>query len=546
MRLLFPWLCSAFLLLAASAVPGRAQEPLTPAAIDPPAPPGSILPAVAAEGATTVTREHEILMTWLEPGEARGRLRFARLSGGTWNPPVTITEQVSTPEPNDAPSLTVIETRGVRRTLIARTGDVVARSGDGGRSWTRLDAPPLPFASFAGGEEGAFAFWLGSGEDGSAKLLGTRVLAGETLLDPRASPGSGTAAAMTWDGPVVVYQARNATEGREIAVIRRQDARWTEPRPVHGGKWPAAGKPGSGLSVAAERRQVAVAWVADTSRGRRLVVAFSSDAGRSFGAPVVVDTSSPEPTGPVAVTLDDGGNALVLWTAAATPTEATLNLARVSPGGGHGQALVLAKAPSAPSMGLPQIARAADRVAVTWTDTAAGRVRALAVPLAAIPAAASAAAPRADEAYSGRGRVGDPVPAFSLVSLDGAEASLASLQGRAVLLNLWATWCLPCIKEMPELAALQKRFGEKGLVVVGLNVDAADDRDKVRAFVAERQIPFAVWLDPEMRGYKALRVPALPASFVIDRQGKIVLRREGGITAGDAELEKAIGRTLGR
>lgn len=532
---------------------GQEQSP-PPASIDPPAPPGSMLPTLAAEGPTTVNKEHEILMTWLEPGEPGGRLKFARLSGRTWGPPVTIAEQVSTLEPTGAPSLTVIETRGVRRTLIARTGDLVARSGDGGRSWTRLPAPRLPFSSFAGGEEGAFAFWLGSAENGAAKLLGTRVLAGETILDPRVAAGSGTSAAMTWDGPVVVYHDLGATGAREIAIVRRQDARWTDPRPIHGEGWRPAEKPGSGLHVAAHRRQVAVAWIAGTPRGPRLVVAFSSDAGRTFGAPVEVDATASNPAGPVAVALDDDGPALVLWTAATGPTEAVLHLARVSPDGRQGEALVLAKGSSARSMGIPQIARAGGQVAVTWMDAAAGglsgRVRAVAVPPAAIPPLRSQTPPQAgnaqgaSEIYTGRGRVGDPVPGFELVSLEGKKVSLASLRGRPVLLNLWATWCLPCIEEMPELAALQERHRAGGLVVVGVNVDAADRLEKVEKFVADRKIPFAVWLDPGMRIASDLRVQGLPATFIIDREGRIVLRRDMQIRAGDPELEGALRRAL--
>ncbi|RPH54353.1 hypothetical protein EHM82_06995, partial [bacterium] len=401
------------LLTTVACLASSQEQSLASTSIDPPAPAGSTLPALAVEGPTTLNREHEILMTWLEPGEPGGRLRFARLSGGTWGPPVTIAEQVSTLDPADAPSLTVIETRGVRRTLIARTGDVVARSGDGGRSWTRLPGPLLPFASFAGGEEGGFAFWLGSAEGGSAKLLGTRVLAGETTLDPRVAAGSGTSAAMTWDGPVVVYQDLGAGNERAIAVVGRQDARWTDPRPVHDEEWRPAEKPESGLHVTAERRQVAVAWLAGTSRGPRLVVAFSGDAGRTFGAPVEVDATENSPVGPVAVDLDDDGHALLLWTADTRAAEAALHLARVSPDGRQGEALVLAKGSSATSMGTPQIARAGGQVAVTWLEAAAGgvpgRVRVVAVPLAAIPPLRSprpvqeARAKGAPEVYTGRG-----------------------------------------------------------------------------------------------------------------------------------------------
>jgi len=133
------------------------QSPESPSespSIDPPAPRGSTSPTLATESPTTFTKEHEILMTWLTPGKSGGRLQFARLSGQTWSQPITVAEPVSMLNPADRPSLTVIDTQGVRRTLIARTGDVVARSGDGGRMWGRLPAGSLLFASFAGGDEG--------------------------------------------------------------------------------------------------------------------------------------------------------------------------------------------------------------------------------------------------------------------------------------------------------------------------------------------------------------------------------------------------------
>ncbi len=546
---------------AATRAPETAEEPapvdtgqsLEPRSVDPPAPPGSMSPALAVEGPTTAVKDHEILMTWLAPGESGGRLAFARLSGQAWSRPITVAEQVSTLDPADRPSLTVIDTQAVRRTLIARTGDVVARSGDGGRTWTRLPASPLPFASFAGGDEGGYAFWLAADGDGSAKLLGTRVLAGETLLDPRVAGGSSTSAAMTWDGPVIAYRDRSADGAQDIAMVRRQDAQWTPPRPVHVEGWrPAHPTTKGGPSVAALHRQVAVAWYTEAAHRPRVLVAFSSDAGRTFGAPVEVDARERDhaPWGSVDVALDDNAHALVLWMATTDPAEATLNLARASPDGSRGEELVLAKGLPTRLGSIPQIARAGDRVAVTWIEGDPSRVRTVAVPLAGIPAPDShrrgtaEAAGGTSKAYAGRGRVGDSLPDLELVSLEGDGVSLASLRGRAVLVNLWATWCVPCREEMPELVALHGRYDAKGLVVVGVSVDSADAFDNVRAFVSELNIPDAVWLDPEMRVYHALRVRGLPATFVIDREGRIVLRRDGAIAADDPELGKALGRAL--
>ena len=81
-------------------------------------------------------------------------------------------------------------------------------------------------------------------------------------------------------------------------------------------------------------------------------------------------------------------------------------------------------------------------------------------------------------------------------------------------------------------------------MVVGVSVDDAEASDKVRPFVSERKIPFAVWLDPEMHLYRALRVRSLPVTLVIDRDSRIVLRRDLAITADDPEIAKALRRAL--
>ena len=531
-----------------------------PTVIDPPAALGTSFPAIASEDATTVDKGHDVLMTWLEPGTAGGQLKFARFSVGAWTQAITIAENVSAPDPTDRASLTVLNTQSVRRTLIARTGNVVARSGDAGRTWTRLPSPLLPFASFAGGEEGGYVFWLSADGETSAKLLGTRILAGQALLDRHASAGSGTSAAMTWDGPIVVYRDWSEAGAQDIAIVRRQNAQWTRPRPVHHvAGWRPARTPVSGPEVAVLRRQVAVAWYTESPHRPRVLVALSADAGRTFGPPfeVAVKTGERAPLPFLDVALDEEGLALVLWMGTTGPTAADLNLTRIALDGSlRGDELVLAEGLTAHLSNIPQITRAGDHVAATWIDDAddpaVARLRAVLVPLAAVSAPGShrpdpvvAAALEGRPAVdSGRGRVGELAPDFQFTSLDGEEVSLATLRGRVVLLNLWATWCLPCIAEMPELAALEERYAGEGLTVVGLSVDAADAEDRVHAFVAQREIPFTVWLDPKMLLYKALRVKTLPVTLVLDREGRVVARRDEAITADDPEFGAAIRQAL--
>ena len=112
-------------------------------------------------------------------------------------------------------------------------------------------------------------------------------------------------------------------------------------------------------------------------------------------------------------------------------------------------------------------------------------------------------------------------PALEGVGLDGQERSLGDYRGDYVLLNFWATWCPPCLEEMPALDALQKRFRDRGLVI--LAVTSEDDAAiKVPPFVAQLGIGFPVLLDLEGRGAAAYGARNLPSSFLIDRDGQIV------------------------
>ena len=116
-----------------------------------------------------------------------------------------------------------------------------------------------------------------------------------------------------------------------------------------------------------------------------------------------------------------------------------------------------------------------------------------------------------------RSHAGTPAPATAFQNPDGGEASLADFAGKPLLLNLWATWCAPCIKELPTLDALAAREGGK-LQLVTL---AQDDRGKVETFLAARSLPnVEAWLDPELEMMAALGVSTLPTTILYDAQGR--------------------------
>lgn len=132
---------------------------------------------------------------------------------------------------------------------------------------------------------------------------------------------------------------------------------------------------------------------------------------------------------------------------------------------------------------------------------------------------------------------------LALKDLTGAEQTLAALNGRVVVLNFWATWCVPCKKEMPDLAAIQNEYAPLGVQVIGAAGDAQTDSAKVLKFTREFKVNFPVWLGATTNDMKRFGVgQLLPATVIIDRSGKIVWRQIGIIKP--AELRKELDKLL--
>jgi peroxiredoxin len=119
-----------------------------------------------------------------------------------------------------------------------------------------------------------------------------------------------------------------------------------------------------------------------------------------------------------------------------------------------------------------------------------------------------------------------PAPDFTLSTPSGASLSLAELHGKVVLLNFWATWCVPCRKEMPAIEALYQRYKDRGLEVVAISLDKIAAAP-VEAFVKEVGVTYRVVLDPTWATARTYGVRGLPATFLIDRAGQVVLQELG-------------------
>jgi thiol-disulfide isomerase/thioredoxin len=132
---------------------------------------------------------------------------------------------------------------------------------------------------------------------------------------------------------------------------------------------------------------------------------------------------------------------------------------------------------------------------------------------------------------------------LTLKDLFGVDQSLASYRGRIVVLNFWATYCVPCRKEMPDLAAVQNQYAVLGVQVIGAAADKVEEKQKVMQFIKETKLNFPVWLGASAEDMRKFGLgSALPGTVVIGRDGKIVATYRGIIKL--ADLKKQIDTML--
>jgi peroxiredoxin len=136
-----------------------------------------------------------------------------------------------------------------------------------------------------------------------------------------------------------------------------------------------------------------------------------------------------------------------------------------------------------------------------------------------------------------------PAPAFDLPAVDGGKVSLASLKGKVVVLDMWATWCGPCIAEMPDYAEFHRRNQARGVEVVGI-VFASGEPQEVQDFVREHKVAYRQLIGPDdlLDSYGANA--GFPTTFVIDGQGVIRLKLVGAVPQKFEKLQKAVDEAL--
>ncbi len=372
--------------------------------IDPPALPGAL-------GASFSTVAGSPLLSWLEPAPGiagqdaerqRFRLRVSRFDASSWSPPVTVTEgEDLLANWADFPAVGSNGPIAVAHWLVkdGSAGEAyspaLAGSSDGGATWRPLGRLPADATAAEHGFVswlperapgiGLRAFWLdGRGmPDGGPMTLRSALVdqargpSGEELLDERVCDCCQTDAAMTADGPIVVYRDRSPDEIRDIAIRRLTPAGWSARTQVHADGWHIEGCPVNGPAVAALDRRVAVAWFTGAP-SPRVLLAFSDDSGATFAPPIPVDTD--RPLGRIDLALDGQGAAIVSWLGREPggAARSALRLQRIAPVGPSAPAITVATTESSRASGFPRLLLAdREHVMIAWPEPGSpGRLRA--------------------------------------------------------------------------------------------------------------------------------------------------------------------------
>jgi hypothetical protein len=358
-------------------------------------------PAGAASGGPNLYTgaDGRVYLSWIEKkGEKAHALRFAVRDKNNWSEPRTVIEAENLlVNWADFPSMiafkdgTLVAQWLLKSSPDGHASDVnIARSTDGGKSWSKPITPHrdgtktehgfVSMLADAGGQ--TFMIWLDGrnfagdshgGHGPSAKEMTLRYASldakgqssKEAIVDPRVCECCQTSAAMTAEGPIVVYRDRSDKEVRDISFVRFIKGRWTEPRTVYADGWEINGCPVNGPSVSADGRRVAAAWFTAANDVPRVKAIFSTDAGQTFGQPIQVDEG--RPAGRVDVEVLGDGSALVTWLEN-TANGGEIKVRRVRPDGSRGEAKTLSISSAARTSGFPRAVRAGNEVIFAWTQ----------------------------------------------------------------------------------------------------------------------------------------------------------------------------------
>ncbi len=336
-----------------------------------------------------------VYLSWVEKGEEMSLFKFSSLQNEQWSEPVTIASG-NTWFVNwaDYPMIAANGKQFVAH-FLDKSGEgtyaydvKLTTSDDGGNTWME----PLVlhddkkqaehgFVTLIPYGDNFFVTWLDGrntvmegmeekdhhgGHHGAMSLRaaiidnkGNKI--NEWELDNKTCDCCQTSAAITANGPVVVYRDRSNDEIRDVSIVRLIDGQWTDPQTIHYDNWKIAGCPVNGPRVVAQYNTLAVAWFSGATDTSQVNVIFSTDGGATFGKPVRVDEGSA--IGRVDIVMLDDMSAMVSWMEGST-----IKIARVYANSTKGPSTIIASSSESRSSGFPQMTKSGNQVIFAWTD----------------------------------------------------------------------------------------------------------------------------------------------------------------------------------
>ena len=194
----------------------------------------------------------------------------------------------------------------------------------------------------------------------------------EMPVDLRVCECCPTTAGVTSEGPIVAYRNRSEEEVRDIFVSRLENGKWTEPKAVHADQWKIQACPVNGPMLSARGRDVVIAWFTGQADQPRTFVAFSKDAGRTFGSPIRLDDAGA--VGRVDIELMPDGAAVASWIESVYQ-RAQFRMRRIEPSGAESAPITISSLVGGRSSGYPRIAATANEIVFAWTDTSGATPR---------------------------------------------------------------------------------------------------------------------------------------------------------------------------